>query len=59
MFGVADELGFDRFALIGLSIAASVAMKSAALDGARLNAVVLVDVAGRVDRGVGAPIAAG
>ena len=36
---------------------ASVAMKAAELDGSRLRAVVLVDVAGRVDRGVGPVIA--
>jgi len=54
---VADELGFGRFAIIGQSMGGSVAMKSAELDAARLTAVVLVDVAGRVDRGVAAPIA--
>jgi pimeloyl-ACP methyl ester carboxylesterase len=54
---VADVLGFDRFAVIGQSMGASVAMKVAESDGSRLDAVVLVDVAGRVDPGVGAAIA--
>lgn len=58
VLGVADVLGFDRFAVVGQSMGASVAMKAAALDGRRLSAVVLVDVAGRVDRGVGAVVAA-
>jgi pimeloyl-ACP methyl ester carboxylesterase len=57
VLSVADELGFSRFAIIGQSMGGSVAMKAAALDGTRLTAVVLVDVAGRVDPGVGAPIA--
>jgi pimeloyl-ACP methyl ester carboxylesterase len=54
---VADSLGVDRFALIGMSMGGSVAMKMAQLDGARLSMVVLIDVAGRVDRGVGAVVA--
>jgi pimeloyl-ACP methyl ester carboxylesterase len=53
LFGVADALGFDRFAIIGQSMGGSVAMTAARLDGSRLRAVVLVDVAGRVDPGVG------
>ena len=57
VFAVADALGFERFSLIGQSMGGSVAMKAAELDGSRLDAVVLVDVAGRVDRGVGAVIA--
>ena len=57
VFAVADALGFERFGMIGQSMGGSVAMKAAELDGSRLNAVVLVDVAGRVDRGVGAVIA--
>lgn len=56
--GVADTLGFDRLTVIGQSMGASVAMKIAALAGARLDAVVLVDVAGRVDRGIAGPVAA-
>ena len=58
VLAVADTLGFDRFAVVGQSMGGSVAMKAAELDGPRLNAVVLVDVAGRVDRGVGPVIAA-
>jgi pimeloyl-ACP methyl ester carboxylesterase len=54
---VASALGFARFALIGRSMGGSVAMKIAELDAARLRAVVLLDIAGRVDRGVGAVIA--
>jgi pimeloyl-ACP methyl ester carboxylesterase len=58
VFAVADRMGFDRFALVGQSMGGSVAMKAAERDGARLQAVVLVDVAGRVDPGVG-PVVAG
>jgi len=54
---VASTLGFDRFALIGRSMGGSVAMKIAELDGARIEALVLLDIAGRADRGVGAVIA--
>ena len=57
VFAVADVLGFERFGLIGQSMGGSVAMKAAELDGSRLDAVVLVDVAGRVDPGVGPAIA--
>jgi pimeloyl-ACP methyl ester carboxylesterase len=53
---VADALGVDRFALLGQSMGGSVAMKIAEVDAARLRAIVLVDVAGRVDPGVGAVI---
>ena len=53
VLAAADTLGFDRFALIGQSMGGSVAMKAAELDRSRLAAVVLVDIAGRVDRGVG------
>lgn len=58
VLAVADALGFDRFTMIGQSMGGSVAMKTAELHGAGLDAVVLVDVAGRVDPGVGAVIAA-
>ena len=57
LFAVADALGFEQFSVVGQSMGGSVAMKAAELDGSRLDAVVLVDVAGRVDRGVGAVIA--
>ncbi len=57
VFAVADTLGFDRFAVIGQSMGGSVAITAARLDGDRLRAVVLVDVAGRVDPGVGHVIA--
>jgi pimeloyl-ACP methyl ester carboxylesterase len=53
LFAVADALGFERFSVIGQSMGGSIAMKAAELDGARLDAVVLVDIAGRVDPGVG------
>jgi len=53
LFAVADALGFDRFAVIGQSMGGSVAMTAARLEGSRLRAVVLIDVAGRVDPGVG------
>src|SRR3954451_18827965 len=54
----AGALGVDRVAIVGQSMGASVAMKAAQLDGSRLGAIVLVDVAGRVDRGIG-PVIAG
>jgi len=54
---VATELGADRFSIVGQSMGGSVAMKAAELDGDRLVAIVLVDVAGRVDPGVGPVIA--
>lgn len=57
VFAVADALGIERFAILGQSMGGSVAMKAAELDASRLAAVVLVDVAGRVDPGVGAVIA--
>jgi pimeloyl-ACP methyl ester carboxylesterase len=57
VFALADALGFQRFSLVGQSMGGSVAIKAAELDGARLDAVVLVDVAGRVDPGVGVLIA--
>ncbi len=56
VLGVSEALGFDRFALIGQSMGGSVAMKVAEIDAARLTAVVLVDIAGRVDPGVGSAI---
>jgi pimeloyl-ACP methyl ester carboxylesterase len=55
---VADALGFEDFRVIGQSMGGSIAMKMAELDAPRLNAVVLVDVAGRVDPGVGNVIGA-
>jgi pimeloyl-ACP methyl ester carboxylesterase len=57
VFAVADALGFERFSVVGHSMGGSVAIKAAELDGRRLEAVVLLDVAGRVDPGVGAVIA--
>ena len=57
VLAVADALGDETFAVVGQSMGGSVAMKIAELAASRLNAVVLVDVAGRVDRGVGAVIA--
>lgn len=52
-FAIADALGFERLSMVGLSMGGSVAMKAAALDGRRLDALVLVDIAGHVDRGAG------
>ena len=53
-FAVADRLGFERFSIVGQSMGGAVAMKAAEIDDAdRLAAVVLVDIAGRVDRGAG------
>jgi pimeloyl-ACP methyl ester carboxylesterase len=58
VFAVADVLGFERFSLVGQSMGGSVAMKAAQIDAPRLDAIVLSDLAGRVDRGVGTLVAA-
>jgi pimeloyl-ACP methyl ester carboxylesterase len=57
VIAVANELGFADFVVIGQSMGGSVAMKIARLAACKLSAVVLLDVAGRVDRGVGAVLA--
>jgi pimeloyl-ACP methyl ester carboxylesterase len=57
LFAVADSFGADRFAIIGQSMGGSVAMKAAECDASRLQAVVLLDVAGRIDPGVATVIA--
>ena len=57
VLAVADALGSEHFSLIGQSMGGSVAMKVAELEPSRLDAVVLVDIAGRVDPGVGPVIA--
>jgi pimeloyl-ACP methyl ester carboxylesterase len=49
---VVDALGVDRFSVVGASMGGSVGMKVAALAADRLVAVVMVDIAGRVDPGV-------
>jgi pimeloyl-ACP methyl ester carboxylesterase len=54
---VADALAVDRFSIVGVSMGASVAMKAAELANDRVAAVVLVDVAGRVDPGIGPVVA--
>jgi pimeloyl-ACP methyl ester carboxylesterase len=54
---VADALGADHFAIVGVSMGGSIAMKAAELAGERITNVVLIDVAGRVDPGVGPVIA--
>jgi pimeloyl-ACP methyl ester carboxylesterase len=56
---LADHFGFDHFSIIGQSMGASVAMKAAELERERLQAVVLIDVIGRVDPGVGLAVASG
>ena len=53
VLAVADVLGHERFAIVGQSMGGSVAMKVAEIAPARVGAVVLVDIAGRVDRGAG------
>lgn len=53
VLALAEALGFDRFSIVGQSMGGSVAMKAAEMRADRVSAVVLVDVAGRVDRGVG------
>lgn len=57
VFGLADALGVERFSLLGQSMGASVAMKAAELDGSRIETVILVDLAGRVDPGIGPVVA--
>jgi pimeloyl-ACP methyl ester carboxylesterase len=57
VLAIADALGVERFSMIGHSMGGSVAMKTAELDASRLHRVVLIDIAGSVDRGVGAVIA--
>ncbi|HEY1740726.1 MAG TPA: alpha/beta hydrolase [Acidimicrobiia bacterium] len=57
VLAVADALGVARFSMVGHSMGGSVSMKTAELYGSRLHRVVLVDVAGSVDGGVGAVIA--
>ena len=57
VFAVADALGAERFSIIGQSMGGAVAMKAAEIDGSRLRAVVLIDIAGRVDRGAGECVA--
>src|SRR4051812_35417018 len=52
VLAVADALAADRFSIVGVSMGASVAMKVAELANDRVAAVVLVDVAGRVDPGI-------
>jgi len=50
---VATALGCQRFSIIGQSMGGAVAMKAAELAAPRLDAIVLVDIAGRVDRQAG------
>jgi pimeloyl-ACP methyl ester carboxylesterase len=57
VLAIADALGFERFSMIGHSMGGSVAMKTAELNASTLHRVVLIDIAGSVDRGVGAVIA--
>lgn len=57
VIAIADTLGFENFAIVGQSMGGSVAMKVAERAAQRLRAVVLVDVAGRVDSGSGPVIA--
>jgi pimeloyl-ACP methyl ester carboxylesterase len=54
---IADELGFERFSVCGQSMGGSVAIKVAELAGDRLDAVILSDVAGRVEPGIGPVVA--
>jgi pimeloyl-ACP methyl ester carboxylesterase len=56
VLALADFLGAERFSLIGQSMGGSIGMKLAELDVSRLESLVLVDVAGRVDPGIGAAI---
>jgi pimeloyl-ACP methyl ester carboxylesterase len=57
LLAVADALSAARFAVVGVSMGGSIAMKTAEVAGQRLSAIVLVDVAGRVDAGVGEVVA--
>lgn len=53
VLALADHFGFEHFSVIGQSMGGSIAMKLAELSGSRVDSVVLLDVAGRVDPGVG------
>ena len=57
VLALADTLGCEQFTVIGHSMGGSVAIKTAELAAARLRGVALIDIAGRVDRGVGSVIA--
>lgn len=57
LLALADTLGCEQFTVIGHSMGGSVAIKTAELAAHRLRGVALIDIAARVDRGVGAVIA--
>jgi pimeloyl-ACP methyl ester carboxylesterase len=58
VFAVADALGAQRVSLIGQSMGGAVAMAAAHLDAARIERIALLDIAGRPDESVLAPIGA-
>lgn len=58
LFAVADQLGAERFSLIGHSMGAAVAMAAAAQDGSRIDRVVLIDLCGVPDPSTSTPIGA-
>lgn len=58
LLDAARALGADRFSVIGQSMGGYVAMQAAALDAARIERIVLVDVCSTPDPGVVPPIVA-
>lgn len=58
VLAVAGELGAERVSLIGQSMGGAVAMTCAQLDGSRIERIALLDICGRPDESVLAPIGA-
>ena len=56
VLGAADELGADRFDILGHSMGAFVAMQAAVLHPGRVQRIVLIDAAGVPERGTRKPI---
>jgi pimeloyl-ACP methyl ester carboxylesterase len=58
VFALADALGAERFSLIGSSMGGAVALACAQADASRIERVALIDICGRPDESVLAPIGA-
>jgi pimeloyl-ACP methyl ester carboxylesterase len=56
---MADELGAETFDLIGLSMGAWIALKTAEMNPGRVRRLILIDAGGKVDESVKEPIYAG
>lgn len=57
-FAAADALGAERLSLIGQSMGGAVAMQAAAIDGGRIERIVLLDICGVPDAASAAAIGA-